>query len=190
MHPEDVLRFWFEGDDRFRVWFGADPAFDAECRERFGVAVEAAAQGRHAEWAATARGRLALVILLDQMPRNIFRGSGRAFAYDEAARALVLEGLDRGDDGALSAVERGFFYLPLEHAEDAGLQALSVRCFTRLHEEAPAAERGMTASFLDYAERHRRVIERFGRFPHRNVLLGRESTPEERAFLASKEAPF
>ncbi len=188
--PEDVLSFWFDREDRFRVWFGADPAFDIECRERFGAAVEAAAQGRHGDWAATPRGRLALVILMDQLPRNIFRGSGRSFAYDAEARALVLEGLERGDDRVLATVERGFFYLPLEHAEDAALQALSVRCFERLHAEASPDERGMTASLLDYAERHRRVIDRFGRFPHRNALVGRETTAEERAFLASKEAPF
>jgi uncharacterized protein (DUF924 family) len=192
MHPEAVLGFWFgeAGEDRTALWFGADPKFDAEIRERFATTLEAVAAGRHEDWAQTARGRLALILVLDQFPRNMFRRSGRAFAYDEKARAVCLEGLDRGDDAGLGLVERAFFYLPLEHAEDPDLQALSVRCFTRLRDEGPPEVRPMAEAFLGYAEQHRQVIERFGRFPHRNALLGRPTTPEEQAFLATAEGPF
>jgi len=182
--PEEVLTYWFEGGpDRTARWFGAGPATDAEVRRRFGDTLERAARGELDEWAATPRGRLALVVVLDQFSRNVHRGTARSFAQDSRALALCLEGLGRGEDRALAPVERAFFYMPLQHAEDAGVQERSVACFERLAAEAPDV-----AGFLDYARQHRDAIARFGRFPHRNATLSRRSTPEEDAFLAAERS--
>lgn len=192
IQPEGVLDFWF-GDgteDRTARWFGADPGFDEAIRARFGAALEEARAGRLDHWAETPRGRLALIILLDQFSRNLHRGDGRSFENDARAQRLVREGLERGDDRALSVMERAFFYMPLQHAEDRELQALSVECFRRLRDEAPPEMKKMTEGFYEYAVRHKVVVDRFGRFPHRNALLGRPSTPEEQEFLASPRAPF
>lgn len=188
---EQVLELWFGGDltpdQRMRFWFGADPATDALLRERFEADALAARAGARDDWASTPRGCMALLLLLDQVPRNIFRGSPLAFASDPKAQAVCLEGLALGHDRALSVPERMFFYLPLEHAEDLSLQERCVSCFESLLQDAPPAERGLAQVGVDYARRHHVVIARFGRFPHRNAVLGRASSPEERAWLA--EAP-
>src|SRR5690606_119569 len=134
-------------------------------------------------WLAPPRGRLALVILIDQFSRNLFRGDARAFAHDALARRWVSEGLDAGADRALRAIERVFFYLPLEHSESLADQQRSVALFERLCADVPPALQGTFAGYLDYAVRHRDVIVRFGRFPHRNASLGRATTPEEAEFL-------
>jgi uncharacterized protein (DUF924 family) len=194
---EEILEFWFgEGDPiqaflaRQEAWFKADPAFDAELGRRFGKTLEAAIRGELDPWKASARGRLALILCLDQFSRNLFRGKPEAFAQDPAALALVLEGLERGTDAALSVPERAFFYMPLQHAEDPSIQELSVRSFERLAEGAPAAIRSHLEGFAAYARGHRDIIARFGRFPHRNRVLGRESTPEETAFLSGGGPTF
>jgi uncharacterized protein (DUF924 family) len=127
---------------------------------------------------------LSLILLLDQFPRNIFRGTARAFAYDSRALALTLSGMQSGADAALDAAERIFFYMPLQHAESREVQDESVAACRRLLAEAPAELRPSFAAVLEYAEHHRSVIERFGRFPHRNRVLGRESTPAEEAWLS------
>lgn len=189
--PEDVLSFWFgDGMPRIDLWFGKDPAFDEEIRTRFGDALEAALHGALDAWTETPHGRLALVLVLDQFPRNAFRGTPQSFAGDERARSHVRRGLARGDDLTYSTTGCGFFYLPLEHAEDLPTQEESVRLYTLLHERTPPAQQGMTKELLEYAVRHRDIIARFGRFPHRNEILGRSSTPEELAFLREPNSSF
>jgi uncharacterized protein (DUF924 family) len=189
---EAVLDDWFgrlgpdglPAETKRRRWFQGGAALDAELRERFGAEVEAGLAGRREAWAATPRGRLALVILLDQFPRNIFRGTPRAFAGDARALRHAQAAVAAGEDTRLAPVERQFLYLPFEHAEDAEQQARSVALFERLAGQvAPPVREGFDEA-LDYARRHRVVIERFGRFPARNAALGRDATPEERAFLA------
>tara|TARA_R110002096_G_scaffold2922_6_gene14810 strand:+ start:5532 stop:6143 length:612 start_codon:yes stop_codon:yes gene_type:complete len=195
---DEIVEFWFghDSDDpeqlqhRYELWFRADPAFDAIVRERFGAAVADAAAGKLADWSGTARGTLALIVLLDQFPRNIHRGTADAFACDPLALAYCHSGLARGFDVELKPVERSFFYLPLEHAESIAEQTASVAAFTRLVDEAPAAFRRFAGTNLDYAVEHYELIERFGRFPHRNAVLGRHSSAAERTFLESTANRF
>jgi uncharacterized protein (DUF924 family) len=186
---QDVLDFWFAEAGTAR-WFAADAAFDAQIRARFGEAVEAAANGRLDDWAATPAGWLALLILLDQFPRNLYRDDPRAWAADARAQRVALSGMARGDDRQLPAVQRVFAYLPLEHAEDSALQRRSVELFEALLAEAASERRQQFEDYLDYARRHREVIARFGRFPHRNATLGRASTPQEMLYLAQPGAGF
>jgi uncharacterized protein (DUF924 family) len=184
-----VLEFWF-GEAaaepaavarQYPLWFGAADETDNLIRRRFGADQAAAAAGELDGWAATPRGRLALIVLLDQFSRNLHRRRPEAFAQDARALALTREGLRLGHDQALAPMERGFFYLPLEHAEELAAQEQSVACYRRLLAEAGWREplQGM----LDYAVDHHDTIRRFGRFPHRNAVLERESTAEERAYL-------
>ncbi|MGE0719065.1 MAG: DUF924 family protein [Alphaproteobacteria bacterium] len=188
--PAAVLDFWLgaaggETRGRFRQeWFTKDPDFDATIRTAFADAVGRALAGGFAEWEATGDGTLALLILLDQFPRNLFRGTARAFAGDARARAVADRALARGCDRGRPACERIFFYLPFEHSELMADQDRSCALFGQLAGE----ENG--ASYVDYAERHRDVIRRFGRFPHRNAALGRASTPEEEAFLKQPNSSF
>ncbi|HZY33126.1 MAG TPA: DUF924 family protein [Rhodanobacter sp.] len=186
---QDVLDFWFVEAGAAR-WFAADAAFDAQIRARFGEAVEAAANGRLDDWATTPAGWLALLILLDQFPRNLYRDDPRAWAADASAQRVALSGMARGDDRQLPAVQRVFAYLPLEHAEDSALQRRSVELFEALLAEAAPERRQQFEDYLDYARRHREVIARFGRFPHRNATLGRASTPQETLYLAQPGAGF
>jgi uncharacterized protein (DUF924 family) len=174
--PAPILDFWF-AELTPRQWFAGGTALDEAIRARFGGLVEKALQGDLDGWAAAPRGRLALILVLDQFPRHVWRGAPRAFAGDARARALSLEGIAEGLDARLTADERHFLYMPLVHAEDAALQALAVEKFAALRDEA--------ARTLALARRYRATIERFGRFPHRNAALGRTSSAEERAFLAS-----
>lgn len=194
---EKILAFWFAGSNsdplliapRVDVWFGA-AAPDAEIREHFAMDVAQASSGRLDGWRAEPRGRLALIVLLDQFRRSLFRGTAAAFACDERALALTLEGLERAEDLALSLAERIFFLLPLQHAESRDAQALSVRKFAELEEMADAAWRAPFTRSIESAREHRDIIARFGRFPHRNRALGRTSTPEEAAYLAAGGATF
>lgn len=191
----DVLSFWFGPPGAPPLtnaahWFAADPAFDAQVRSRFERLVERAAAGELEAWRETPPGGLALVVTLDQFPRNIHRGTPRAFACDPAALDVCLDALARRFDRALTPVERWFLYLPLEHSENLAHQQRSVALFEEL---AAAAEPPLAASLAeaaDYARRHRDVIARFGRFPHRNRILGRASTPEEAAFLEQPGSSF
>lgn len=195
---ESVLSFWLGacGPDgtidptRRKMWFKGGAKHDAEIRERFGGLHERASRGDLADWAATSKGRLALIVVLDQFSRHIHRGTARAFAQDPGAQKLALTGTDAHTDLELVPIERSFFYLPLEHAEDRALQARSVECYQRLVTAVAEAWRKDYEGFLDYARRHRAVIERFGRFPHRNVALGRPSTPDEIAFLEQPGSSF
>lgn len=195
---DEVLAFWFgrAGSDAGVLashgarWFARDPAFDAVIRERFAPLRADAVAGRLDAWLATPRGRLALILLVDQFSRNLYRGDARAFEHDALARRWSLEGIRGGDDRALRAIERVFFYLPLEHSESLEDQQRAVAMFANLRDEAPAALLGNFSDFLDYAQRHHDVIARFGRFPHRNAVLGRASTAEEAAFLAQPGSSF
>lgn len=185
----DVLDFWFAEANAAR-WFVTDTAFDEEIREHFGHSVNAAADGRLDGWAETPAGWLALLILLDQCPRNLYRGDPRAWAQDVKAQRVVLSGIARGDDRRLLALQRVFAYMPLEHAENMDLQQLAVEQFGALCLEAPQEQRERFEGFFEYARRHREVIARFGRFPHRNAALGRSSTPEELLYLAQADSGF
>ena len=186
---QDILEFWFDPAHAAH-WFAADAAFDAQIRERFGSATKEAGQGRLDDWTASPDSWLALLILLDQFPRNLYRGNGSAWAADGKAQRLALSGLDNDFDQSLPPLQRVFAYLPLEHAEDMGLQQRSVVLFEALLAAAPPGEGARYAGFLDYARRHREVIARFGRFPHRNAGLGRASTSDERLYLAQPGAGF
>jgi uncharacterized protein (DUF924 family) len=180
-----LLDFWFaDGPDAFRAaWFAKDDAFDAACRDGFGQLIGPAREGALDGWAATPQGALALVLLLDQLPRNIFRGRAEAFASDAHGRAIARRVvLEHRFDCALPPTQRAFLYLPFEHGEAMADQGLAVALFEGLRDHPAHAKPGGT---IDYAWRHRQVIQRFGRFPHRNAALGRESTPAERAWLAA-----
>lgn len=184
----DVLDFWFgavgdpeRGSPR-PEWFRKDAAFDASIRDRFGPLIERALRGELEAWAVDAESALAEILVLDQFTRNVFRDSPRAFAGDPRALAAASAMVGRRLDERLPGFMRGFVYMPFEHAESVAAQDEAVRLFTALGSEA--------ADMLDYAHRHRAVIERFGRFPHRNVILGRRSTAEEEAFLLQPGSRF
>jgi uncharacterized protein (DUF924 family) len=200
MQPwQPLLDLWFgdEADDAIRakrqtpLWWGKNSETDALLTNRFGELAQAAAEGSLAHWADIPSGRLALILLLDQLPRNIHRGTPAAFVQDQLARDLCLKGLVLGADNALSPLERVFFYLPLEHAESREQQARSVALFEALAAEQTGTPAQATfAGFADFARRHQVIIERFGRFPHRNDILGRTSTPEEAEFLQQPGSGF
>lgn len=195
---ESVLTFWFGAgtDDtataqtQRKLWWSKDAAVDAGMHMRFATLVNAAAAGGHDDWAETPRGRLALVLLFDQFPRNIYRDTPQAFAHDARALELALAGIAAGADQALRPIERVFCYLPLEHAESMAMQDRSVALFTALAAGVAESDRETFSGYVDYARRHREVIARFGRFPHRNRILGRISTPEETAFLKQPGSSF
>lgn len=176
----EILNFWF-ADGMAKRWFVHDPAFDVEVHTRLADWYERAAAGRLHDWRRTAAGCVVLCVLLDQVPRNLFRGKSQAFDTDAAARAVTRHALDHGFDRDLSQPQRLFLYLPFEHSEILADQDESVRLIGQL-DENPV--------WGDYAIRHRDVIVRFGRFPHRNAALGRTNTAEETAFLATPGSSF
>lgn len=188
---EPILGFWFgpaPGDPaaialKQPLWWRSDPALDDELRERFLDAWTAAARGDLDAWESEPRGALALVILLDQLSRNLRRGRPEAFAQDERARAIALAVLDRGEDRELFPPERQFLYLPFEHSENLDDQRRSVELFTRLVTDAGPDWRALTEDALHWARVHLDIIQRFGRFPHRNHVLGRPPTAEEERWL-------
>ncbi|MBK8480457.1 MAG: DUF924 domain-containing protein [Proteobacteria bacterium] len=194
----EVLAFWFgeiraDGSvdgQRAALWWKKDPLTDETIRGRFEPLVRQAASGERDSWAETAEGRLALIICLDQFPRNIYRQDPRAWAFDAIAQRLCLEGLDRGHDQRLPVIQRVFHYMPLEHAEDRDLQQRCLERFEQLQVDAPPALQEACAAYLSYAEQHHAIIQRFGRFPHRNQVLGRKSTEEETAFLKQPGSSF
>lgn len=189
--PQDILDFWFgdglvlgwPSDDRSGLWFRGGPALDTEIRERFGPLVEQALDGGLTDWEAVPTSRLALVILLDQFTRNAHRGQARAFAGDGRAQRLVLQSLALEQDAELPVVGRVFFYMPLMHAESPALQDECVIKFEALSRQSPPALQARLDGNLKAAREHADIVARFGRFPHRNAVLGRASTLEEEAFL-------
>ncbi len=188
---QDVLDFWFLPPDNPDYgqargeWFRKDDAFDAHIRARFGTLIDAAIDGGLRAWEATPHGALARLIVLDQLTRNVYRGTPRAFAGDTRALALAVALTQAGQDQLLPPMLRAFAYLPFEHAEDLAMQARAVELFQLLSQAQPGFD-GM----LDYAQRHQEVIARFGRFPHRNTILGRASTPQEVEFLRQPGSSF
>jgi len=199
----EILEFWFGRGpwdparlaERSTFWFGDDgpaavAARDALIREKLEPMLEIAARGEFAGWAASPRRRLALIILFDQVPRNAYRGTAAAFAFDREALSLSIEGLQLAADAALDPLERLFFYLPLEHAESLEAQEAAVSALDRLTAEAPEHLREFCAFSADFARKHRDIIERFGRFPHRNAVLDRASTAAELEWLSAEGERF
>jgi uncharacterized protein (DUF924 family) len=195
---QPLLEWWFGSAEapnevvaeKGKLWFGKRDSQDLEARERFGALVEQALAGELAEWAQCPQGWLALVLLLDQLPRMIFRQTPKAFSGDLRAQALVAQGIAADFDRQLPAMRRAFIYLVFEHCENLAAQNEGVSRFTALQAEQPLADQPVFADHLDYAERHQKVIARFGRFPHRNAVLGRVSTAEELAFLREPGSRF
>jgi uncharacterized protein (DUF924 family) len=198
IQPENILDFWFGpsgtateivGRQR-KLWFGKSPANDLAVTEQFTSTLLAATAGQLDHWASTPRGRLALVIVLDQFPHHVYRDQPLAFATDPQALALSLDALAATEDRQLTPIERVFLYLPLEHAESNALQDQSVSLYEKLAHDVPAGERALFDDFLDYARKHRDVVARFGRFPHRNAILGRPSSADELEFLTQPGSRF
>lgn len=193
MTPEDVITFWLgkpaathdEFTQKIRRWFSTDKALDAEIRTRFGDAVERARDGALDDWAQTPRGRLALIILLDQFTRNLHRGTPRAYENDARALALAEAGLDAHDDAEMSFEEKMFLYLPLAHAEDVSRQERHLALIAAAANAAPPGLEQAWPLATSHAKGYLDQIRRFGRFPHRNAILGRTCTQEEMAFLDS-----
>ena len=197
--PEDVIHFWLgdgsqPGADplaKADLWWKKDDAFDREIRERFQDTLERGVRGELGSWESSPRGRLALVLLYDQLSRNMFRGTARSFAQDPLARELAKKAFDAGDDRALTPVEISFLLMPFMHAEDLALQQRALDGFTKLRDAAEGEKlRKNFESSVKYGGLHMKIIERFGRFPHRNEILGRPSTEEESAFLKQPGSSF
>ena len=195
---EDILQFWFGAFPtpytadvtKADMWFKNGRAYDSEIFIKFGADYDRAINGELDHWTDSYRGRLALIILLDQFSRHIHRGTADAFAQDEKAQALCIDGIGTGDDSKCHAIERSFYYLPLEHAEDIEKQNLSIRAYEQLVLDVPEEYRKSFVVTLSFAKSHHFVIEKFGRFPELNRILGRESTAEELAFIASGKYSF
>ena len=193
-----MLRFWFgvldqegrAGAEQKARWWRKDAAFDELIRDRFGALHEAVSAGERDGWLASPRGRLAFVIVLDQLSRNMFRGSGRMHAGDARALEVAREGVELGVDRQLAHDERGLFYMPFMHSESLADQDRCVELFSSWGGELSGPLRAQVAGLLTFAEKHRDIVRRFGRFPHRNALLGRESTPEEAEFLSQPGSSF
>lgn len=192
-----VLEFWFRDqemsapkiDSRMDLWFGEDKVFDQEIAATFGGEIDLASSAQLDHWGNGPHGRLALILLLDQFRRNIYRGTADAFAMDKAALKICVEGAMQKLDKDLTAIERVFYYMPLQHAESVRVQEKSVEIYNRLAKAVTPTYRETFETIAQFAELHRDIIERFGRFPHRNFLLGRINTPEEKEYLASDDAP-
>jgi len=195
---EEILAFWFKEhelsapqiDHRMDIWFGEDEVFDHECKKMFSADVDKASEGQLNHWASEPLGRLALILLLDQFRRNIYRGTANAFAMDKAALKLCIEGALEKMDKGLKPIQRAFFYMPLQHTESLKVQTKSVQIFGRLSEAVSATYRETFETIAQFAELHHDIVEQFGRFPHRNKLLNRENTPEEDEYLAGDSPDF
>jgi uncharacterized protein (DUF924 family) len=196
--PDSIREFWFGSnpDDaataqqQSKLWWSKSEENDRGIHRHFASDVEAAAAHVFDAWQHEAGGLLSLILLTDQFPRNIYRGTQKAFQFDSLAQSWCLAGLDQGMDKKLRPIERVFFYLPLEHAESLAHQALSVELYTQLYQQVPMNHMDTFRGFLTFALRHRRIIERFGRFPHRNKVLNRSSTEEELVFLEEPGSSF
>jgi uncharacterized protein (DUF924 family) len=196
--PQGILEFWFGGaaDDpaeasaRESFWFGASGEADSLIRERFASSVEAAARGEFESWVQAPRSALALVLLLDQFPRNMWRGTAKAFAHDAHALRAAREAVARGHLHNLAPLERAFLVLPFQHCESIDDQREAIRLSSEIAQAAPTAWRPVLERYLQFAKQHLALIERFGRFPHRNHVLGRTPTAEEEAYLRGGGASF
>jgi uncharacterized protein (DUF924 family) len=195
---QTILQFWFgmNADDKAvaagqsKLWWSKNPQTDKQIQQRFEPTVAKAANRELDSWLETPIGRLALILLTDQFPRNMCRGTANAFAFDHLARSWCKEGIGKDVHKALRPIERVFFYLPLEHSESLEDQEQSIALCEELVAGVDAEHKPTFEGFLRFAVRHRDIVRRFGRFPHRNAILGRESTPEELAFLEEKGSSF
>ena len=195
---EEILDFWFGDLDELgcsspehrKRWWTKSDAFDEVIRSQFLSDYEAIVAGDREAWRSTARGALAFIIVLDQFSRNMFRGTPKMFAADELARDVCCEGIDAGFDTELSFDERVFFYLPLEHSEEITDHRQCIDLFNALLDYSPEPLEADARNYLDFAQRHKAIIDRFGRYPHRNETLGRPSTPEEAEFLEEPGSSF
>ena len=194
LDSDAIINFWFRDDidmaHNYKRWFNADRNFDQEIRAHFAQDLMAIKNGEQLEGLDQKRDNLAAIVLLDQFPRNAFRGTSDAFAFDEIALALCRRGLEQQQDETLAFVERVFFYLPLEHAEELAAQQTSLEKFRDLCAHAPEPLQSFAKRNLEFAQSHFDIIRQFGRFPHRNAVLGRASTPAERRFLNARPQPF
>lgn len=193
-----ILSFWFQQqtlnaphiDGRMDIWFGTSTAFDAEISEKFIEDVDAASSGQLAHWARNSRGLLALILLLDQFRRNIYRHTDKALEMDKTALKLCVEGAMKKLDRDLTPIERVFFYMPLQHAESRKVQRKSVKLYDQLATAVSPTYKETFQTIAQFAELHADIIEQFGRFPHRNKLLGRKNTAEEEEYLAADSPDF
>ncbi|MCH8943709.1 MAG: DUF924 domain-containing protein [Proteobacteria bacterium] len=193
-----ILLFWFKEqelsgpqiDRRMDIWFGTDPVLDHEIEKEFGDDVAAASEGRLDHWAEDPHGRLALILLIDQFRRNIYRNSAEAFSMDKLALKLCVEGAMEKKDIGLTPLQRIFFYMPLQHAESRKVQEKSVNLYNRLAEAVSPTYRETLLTIAQFAELHRDIIDQFGRFPHRNKMLNRDNTAEEDEYLATDSPDF
>ena len=192
-HVEEVLKYWFghveetalPSAHRTEVWFGGKKETDDEVKEKFSDDLQNALAGKYADWEKDPHSYLALIIVFDQFSRHIYRNTPQAFAQDQMALDLCLRGVQQEFDHALSLIERVFFYMPLMHSENLEMQSTSVRAYQILVNLSFPETRSVYENFLEYAVKHYEIIRRFGRFPHRNILLGRPSTAEELEYLKS-----
>ena len=194
MRPDDVLDFWFGDGEPLansKAWYTKSDSFDATCAERFGAAIDEAMAGKLDAWKGSPRGRLAMIVLLDQLSRNVHRGKPRSFAQDPAALAIANEALAAGDDGAHDRIRASFLLMPFMHAEDMANQRRCIEGFAALaRAETDPERRAFLENGEEYARKHAEIIERFGRFPYRNGILGRTSTYEEVEFLKQPGSSF
>lgn len=196
--PDEVLNFWFgelceDGTvdpETKKRWFKKSKAFDEEIRDRFGELHRRAHGGELDDWTKDARGRLALVIVLDQFSRNLHRDTGDMYACDLQAARIAVHGMDCGHDVELPISYRVFLYMPFMHTEDLDLQERGVTAFERLADESPEPTRGTCKDYAKYARVHRDIVKQWGRFPHRNKLLQRDTTPDEAEFLTKPGSSF
>ena len=195
---EEVLSFWFmektlsapQIDGRMDTWFGEDPVFDEEIAKEFADDIEKASDGKLDHWAHEPRGRLALILLLDQFRRNIFRNTPEAFEKDAAALKLCVEGAMEKKDKGLAPIQKAFFYMPLQHSESRKVQSKSREVYQRLTEAVSPTYKETFETIAQFADLHADIVERFGRFPHRNELLNRENSPEEEEYLSGDSPGF
>ena len=193
-----VLEFWFREqeltapqiDRRMDIWFGDDAVFDHECKKEFSADVDKATAGDLNHWAHEPHGRLALILLLDQFRRNIYRNTADAFAMDKAALKLCVEGALEKKDKGLTPIQQVFFYMPLQHSESRKVQGKAVEIYARLAEAVSPTYRETFETVAQFAELHHDIIQQFGRFPHRNQLLNRENTDQENEYLATDSPDF
>jgi len=195
---DEILSFWFKEhsltapqiDARMDTWFGESAAFDQEIANKFGDDVEAASDGKLAHWARKPHGRLALILLLDQFRRNMYRHTAAALKMDSTALRLCVEGAMEKKDSGLTPIQRVFFYMPLQHAESRKVQKKSAEIYTRLAAAVSPTYKETFQTIAQFAELHADIIEQFGRFPHRNKLLKRKNTPQEEEYLAADRPDF
>jgi uncharacterized protein (DUF924 family) len=195
---DEILSFWFKEqelsapqiDRRMDIWFGENPDFDDEVEAKFSDDVAGASTGKLDHWAEDPRGRLALIILIDQFRRNIYRNTEKAFSRDRLALKLCVEGAMEKKDKSLTPIQKVFFYMPLQHTESRKVQTKSAELYSRLAESVSPTYRETFLTVAQFAELHKDIINQFGRFPHRNALLGRENTPEEDKYLAGDSPDF